>query len=88
MPIYEYRCNVCGNFEQIQKMSDDPLHVCPGCGGRVERLLSAPAFQFKGSGWYITDYARKNSPSPSPAPSENKDSNLPTKSDPPKNTTA
>ncbi|MBP7865517.1 MAG: zinc ribbon domain-containing protein [Acidobacteria bacterium] len=88
MPIYEYRCNVCGNFEQIQKMSDDPLSVCPGCGGRVERLLSAPAFQFKGSGWYITDYARKNSPSPSPAPSENKDSNLPTKSDPPKNTTA
>lgn len=88
MPIYEYRCNVCGNFEQIQKMSDDPLSVCPGCGGGVERLLSAPAFQFKGSGWYITDYARKNSPSPSPAPSENKDSNLPTKSDPPKNTTA
>ena len=62
MPLYEYECRVCGNrFEQIQKFSDPPVEVCPKCGERaVEKLLSSPAIQFKGSGWYITDYARKN----------------------------
>jgi putative FmdB family regulatory protein len=61
MPIYEYQCDACGTrFEQIQKFSDPLLDVCPTCGsGPVARLLSAPAFQFKGSGWYITDYAKK-----------------------------
>jgi putative FmdB family regulatory protein len=62
MPVYEYECLKCGSrFEEIQKFSDEPLAKHDGCGGRVKRLLSAPAFQFKGSGWYITDYARKGS---------------------------
>jgi putative FmdB family regulatory protein len=61
MPLYEYQCTKCGaRFEKIRKFSDPPLDVCPKCGGGpVEKLLSAPAFQFKGSGFYITDYARK-----------------------------
>lgn len=61
MPLYEYRCEACGHqFEVIQKFSDEPIAVCPKCGsGPVAKLLSSPAFQFKGSGWYITDYARK-----------------------------
>ncbi len=61
MPLYEYKCHKCGKeFEVLQKFSDAPLATHPGCGGVVEQLLSAPAFQFKGTGWYITDYARKN----------------------------
>lgn len=61
MPLYEYRCDACGYvFEVIQKFSDEPLETHEGCGGRVERLLSAPALQFKGTGWYVTDYAHKN----------------------------
>lgn len=61
MPLYEYKCHKCGQeFEVLQKFSDAPLAVHAECGGVVERLLSAPAFQFKGSGFYITDYARKN----------------------------
>ena len=61
MPLYEYRCEACGHvFEQIRKFSDPPIEVCPKCGERkVEKLLSSPAIQFKGTGWYITDYARK-----------------------------
>ena len=61
MPLYEYECAACGlRFEIIQKFSDPPAAVCAKCGhGPVHKLLSAPAFQFKGSGWYITDYARK-----------------------------
>jgi putative FmdB family regulatory protein len=61
MPLYEYRCEACDHqFEIIQKFSDDPVSVCPSCGrGPVVKLLSSPAIQFKGSGWYITDYARK-----------------------------
>ncbi|HEY7817908.1 MAG TPA: FmdB family zinc ribbon protein [Vicinamibacteria bacterium] len=62
MPIYEYRCTKCGHrFESIQKVSDPPLTKCEKCKGKVERLISSPAIQFKGSGWYITDYARKGS---------------------------
>ena len=63
MPLYEYRCESCQHqFEVIRKFSDAPLAVCPSCGaGPVVKLLSSPAFQFKGSGWYITDYARKDS---------------------------
>jgi putative FmdB family regulatory protein len=60
MPLYEYECQQEGTrFEIIQKFSDAPLTTCPTCGGSVRRLLSSPAIQFKGSGWYITDYARK-----------------------------
>jgi putative FmdB family regulatory protein len=59
MPIYEYKCGTCGEvFELKQKFSDAPLTIHEGCGGPVQRLISAPAIQFKGSGWYITDYAK------------------------------
>ncbi|MCZ2075430.1 MAG: zinc ribbon domain-containing protein [Bryobacteraceae bacterium] len=61
MPLYEYKCKSCGDvFEVMQKFSEAPLTSHEGCGGAVERLLSAPALQFKGTGWYITDYARGN----------------------------
>jgi putative FmdB family regulatory protein len=60
LPLYEYECRKDGVFEQIRKFSDPPLSACPTCGGPVEKLLSAPAIQFKGTGWYITDYARKS----------------------------
>jgi putative FmdB family regulatory protein len=59
MPLYEYKCSGCGKtFEVIQKFSDEPLKTHPECGGPTERLLSLSALQFKGSGWYVTDYAR------------------------------
>jgi len=59
MPIYEYQCEGCGEvFELIQKFSDEPVKVHEKCGAPVHRLLSSPAIQFKGSGWYVTDYAR------------------------------
>jgi putative FmdB family regulatory protein len=63
MPLYEYECESCGKrFEKIQKFSDPLVDVCPNCGkGPVKKLLSSPAIQFKGSGWYITDYAKKSS---------------------------
>jgi putative FmdB family regulatory protein len=62
MPLYEYKCASCGDvFEVMQKFADEPLHVHPGCGGAVERLISAAALQFKGSGWYVTDYGRNGS---------------------------
>lgn len=60
MPLYEYECGQCGRFEIIRKFSDAPLDGCPTCGSPVQKLFSAPAFQFKGSGWYVTDYARKS----------------------------
>ena len=59
MPLYEYQCDVCGErFERIQKYSDALVSVCPACGGAVKKLISSPAIQFKGSGFYITDYAK------------------------------
>jgi putative FmdB family regulatory protein len=62
MPLYEYECQTDGSrFEVIQKFSDPPVETCPNCGGPVRRLISSPAIQFKGSGWYITDYAKKSS---------------------------
>src|SRR5262250_3331008 len=62
MPIYEYECKKCGKtFEVIQKMSDKPLKKHEGCGGALTKLVSAAGFQFKGTGWYVTDYARKGS---------------------------
>ncbi len=58
MPLYEYRCTKCGHsFDKIQKFSDEPETVCPQCGGELERPLSAPAFKFKGGGFYVNDYA-------------------------------
>lgn len=62
MPLYEYQCKKCGHlFEKIQRFSDKPVKKCPECGGTVEQTISAPAVQFKGSGWYVTDYAKKGS---------------------------
>lgn len=76
MPLYEYKCDGCGEvFEVMQKFSDNELTVHEKCGGPVHRLLSAPAFQFKGSGWYATDYAKSGGSSPkseSPSKSESK----------------
>ena len=59
MPLYEYKCHRCGKtFEKIQKFVDEPLTVHEECGGEVERLISTPSFNFKGSGWYVTDYGK------------------------------
>jgi putative FmdB family regulatory protein len=72
MPLYEYQCTKCGHrFEKIQKFSDKPIKKCPECGGKVEQTISAPAVQFKGSGWYVTDYAKKSGSSGSSASSDN-----------------
>ena len=66
MPLYEYQCKKCGHiFEKIVKFSDKPIKKCPECGGVVEQTISAPAVQFKGSGWYVTDYAKKSQSSSS-----------------------
>jgi len=60
MPIYEYECRKCGQIiEELQKFSDPPLKKCPDCGGKVNKLMSMNSFHLKGSGWYVTDYARK-----------------------------
>jgi putative FmdB family regulatory protein len=65
MPNYEYLCQKCGHrFEKLQKFSDAMLKKCPECGGKIEQVISAPAVQFKGSGWYVTDYAKKSSTPP------------------------
>jgi putative FmdB family regulatory protein len=88
MPLYEYQCDACGHrFEVIQKFSDAPLESCPKCGAQVRKLLSSPAIQFKGSGWYITDYARagksesKSEGSSSSSKSESSASSSETKSE-------
>jgi putative FmdB family regulatory protein len=61
MPIYEYKCTSCGAVEEVlQKVGDSPLKKCRKCGGPMKKLVSSPAIQFKGSGWYVTDYAHKN----------------------------
>ncbi len=79
MPIYEYQCEACGKkFEQIQKLSDAPADTCAACGkGPIRRLLSSPAIQFKGAGWYVTDYAKKSG-----APAGGKEPGGAAKSDP------
>ena len=72
MPIYEYKCHQCGQkFEARQRISEEPLKVHEDCGGEVERLISASALHFKGTGWYVTDYA-KNGKSPSTSTAESK----------------
>jgi putative FmdB family regulatory protein len=83
MPLYEYECQKCGHrFERIQKFSDAMVKKCPDCGGKVEQMISAPAVQFKGSGWYVTDYAKKSSTgSSSKSESETKKSDSDGKSD-------
>jgi len=74
MPLYEYKCSKCDKtFEAMQKFSDPPLTKHEGCGGRVKKLLSAPAFQLKGTGWYATDYARSGSGAKRDAKDEGKD---------------
>ncbi|MGA2985044.1 MAG: zinc ribbon domain-containing protein [Terriglobia bacterium] len=60
MPLYEYKCKKCRRkVEKIRKFSDPPLTICESCGGELDQLLSSPAIRFKGSGWYINDYAKK-----------------------------
>ena len=60
MPIYEYKCGKCGTFEVTQKITEKPLGRCPTCKGKVKKLISNTSFQLKGTGWYVTDYARKD----------------------------
>jgi len=90
MPIYEYRCSKCGDFEVMQKITDKALNKCPKCKAKVHKLISNTSFQLKGSGWYITDYARsgkgkdKESPksdSSSPSESSSTESSSSTKSE-------
>jgi putative FmdB family regulatory protein len=64
VPLYEYKCVKCGHrFEKIESVSASETKKCPKCGAKAERVLNAPAIQFKGSGWYVTDYAGKNADS-------------------------
>jgi putative FmdB family regulatory protein len=84
VPLYEYECQKCHyRFEKLQRLSDPPPPKCPECGGKVSQLVSAPAVQFKGSGWYVTDYARKGStqPSDSKKPETKSETKAETKSD-------
>jgi len=88
MPLYEYQCKKCGHrFEKIQKFSDRMVKKCPDCGGPVEQMISAPAVQFKGSGWYVTDYAKKSG-APASSDSSSKDAKESKKEDKPKSETA
>ena len=78
MPIYEYKCSKCGKiFERLQSVAAAPLRKCIYCQGRVEKIISQSSFQFKGSGWYITDYKKKGAKSDAPAkPVEKADKNV------------
>ena len=64
MPIYEYQCERCGTFEATQRITEKPLTKCPTCRGKVKKLISNTSFQLKGTGWYVTDYARKDKAAP------------------------
>ena len=76
MPLYEYECTKCHKrTEKIERVSGPHLRKCPHCGGKVEQVLAPPAIQFKGSGWYVTDYARKNSGAGESAASASSESN-------------
>ena len=83
MPLYEYQCEECGErFERIRKFSDPPLdEPCPKCGGPIKKLISSPAIQFKGKGWYVTDYAKSGAPEPSKADSATSEASADAKSD-------
>jgi len=71
LPLYPYRCTQCGyRFEKIQPFNAEPEKICPQCGGALERPLTAPGLQFKGAGWYVTDYAAKSGSSTEAAPAE------------------
>ena len=73
MPIYEYKCQRCGDFEVTQRITEKPLSRCPTCKGKVKKLISNTSFQLKGTGWYVTDYARKDkTPKDKPAKAEAK----------------
>jgi putative FmdB family regulatory protein len=75
LPLYEYKCKKCGKvMEKIRKFSDPPLTVHEGCGGELDQLLSSPAIQFKGAGWYVTDYAKKSSVASSSSSNESSSS--------------
>ena len=85
MPLYEYKCSECGFiFEVLQKVNEHPQTKCPNCGGSVKKVISAPTLQFKGSGWYITDYAQKEKQETKPEteakPKKDKDSSKEKKS--------
>lgn len=68
MPLYEYECESCqGRFERLQRLADPPVGTCPTCEGKVRKLISPSGLSFKGSGWYITDYARKSETAAAPA---------------------
>ncbi len=80
MPIYEYECESCNKrTELLQKIADAPLTVCPDCGGKVRKLISSAGLHFKGSGWYVTDYAKKKGQGESTSKSETKSSSSPSK---------
>ncbi len=81
MPIYEYKCDACNKtFEVLQKINEEPLHSCLYCNGHVEKLVSASSFQFKGSGWYVSDYKNKNNNSSSKTYSSGSTNNINTNS--------
>jgi putative FmdB family regulatory protein len=71
MPIYEYQCQKCGTFEVTQRITENPLTKCPSCKSRVKKLISNTSFQLKGTGWYLTDYARKSNGGKSDSKGEN-----------------
>jgi putative FmdB family regulatory protein len=73
MPIYEYQCQKCGTFEATQRITDKPLAKCPTCKGKVKKLISNTSFQLKGTGWYVTDYARKGKNGESKGDSKSED---------------
>jgi putative FmdB family regulatory protein len=73
MPIYEYKCKNCGVFEVTQRITESPLTTCPTCKGDIHRLISLTSFVLKGSGWYVTDYARSNGKGESSGDSTNKE---------------
>ena len=78
MPLYEYKCSKCGaTVETLQGVHDAPLRKCRECGGKLVKLISAPAIQFKGNGWYITDYAKKHSPVQADTPAAKPDPGKP-----------
>jgi putative FmdB family regulatory protein len=83
MPVYEYKCGKCGTFEATQRITDKSLTRCPTCKGKVKKLISSTSFQLKGTGWYVTDYARKDkgTSEKTSSPKDEKAASTETKSD-------